>query len=54
MKSYNYDDYYRVNNIDYQVQAKYAFANVAGDELTVIRNATSTNTWSFEFIAVTK
>ena len=54
MKSYSYDDYYRVNNIDYQVQAKYAFANVAGDELTVIRNATSTNTWSFEFIAVTK
>ncbi len=53
-KSYSYDDYFRVNNIDYQVQAKYVFANLAGDELIVIRNATSINSWSFEFITVGK
>ncbi|MCE5332897.1 MAG: hypothetical protein LLF95_12255 [Bacteroidales bacterium] len=54
VKSYSYEDYYRVNNTDYQVQAKYVFANGAGDELTVIRNATSINAWSIEFIPVTK
>lgn len=54
VKSYNYEDYYRVNNTDYQVQAKYVFANAAGDELTVLRNATTINAWSIEFIQVTK
>jgi len=54
VKSYSYEDYYRYNNTDYPVQAKYVFANGAGNELTVIRNATSVNAWSLEFISVTK
>jgi hypothetical protein len=54
LKSYSYEDYYRINNTDYQVQAKYVFANGLGNELIVLRNATSINAWSFEFIAVTK
>ena len=48
--TYYYDDYY--NNRF--VQAHYVFANNAGTELVVIRNATNGNEWSLEFIPVTK
>ena len=48
-KTYYYSDYY--NNRP--VQAQYVFANQAGTELIVIRNATEGNfMWSLEFIPV--
>ena len=54
MKTYSYEDYYRINETDYQVQAVYAFVNTSGNKLVVLRNATTINTWSLEFIEVEK
>jgi len=53
VKSYNYEDYYRVNDTEYQVQARYVFANGAGTELSVLRKGTNNTIWSIEFISVT-
>jgi hypothetical protein len=49
--SYYYDDYYN----DRPVLAHYVFANNAGTELIVIRNATDGGAlWSLEFMPITK
>jgi len=53
LKTYNYEDYYRVDGIDHQVQAHYVFANGDGTELSVLRKGKNNNIWSIEFIQIT-
>jgi hypothetical protein len=53
VKSLNCTDFYIKNGVEYDVEGKYLFANQAGTELAVLRNATNDQAaWSLEFIPV--
>jgi hypothetical protein len=53
VKSLNCTDFYIKNGVEYDVEGKYLFANQAGTELVVLRNATNDQAaWSLEFIPV--